>query len=259
MLVAVIVTIVASLFVDLNIHSYAVVVAVVALTSILFSLCGLINAVFANTFDDINIVPTFVLTPLTYLGVGVLFVGAIAGLLGHGVSSQSAGVCRECISLWHAGCERCQRGFCLRHDRRFYAGGLPLRSASAQNRQTPENLTQMAGVLGQAVAAPERYAPEVLEPIGRQISPAIACFGWDIWHAYELSWCIGDEVCHWVGWLAIPADSPATVESKSLKLYLNSLNFHSVWQIIRRGGEYDLCRYFSLCHWRHQCRSNACQ
>ena len=68
MLVAVIVTIVASLFVELNIHSYAVVVAVVALTSILFSLCGLINAVFANTFDDINIVPTFVLTPLTYLG-----------------------------------------------------------------------------------------------------------------------------------------------------------------------------------------------
>jgi ABC-2 type transport system permease protein len=68
MLVAIIVTVVASLFVDLNIHSYLVVVAVVALTSILFSLCGLINAVFANTFDDINIVPTFVLTPLTYLG-----------------------------------------------------------------------------------------------------------------------------------------------------------------------------------------------
>ena len=72
MLVAVIVTIVAALFVEMNIHSYTVVVAVVALTSILFSLCGLINAVFANTFDDINIVPTFVLTPLTYLG-GVFY------------------------------------------------------------------------------------------------------------------------------------------------------------------------------------------
>ena len=72
MLVAVIVTLVASLFVDLAIHSYAVVVAVVTLTSVLFSLCGLINAVFANTFDDINIVPTFVLTPLTYLG-GVFY------------------------------------------------------------------------------------------------------------------------------------------------------------------------------------------
>jgi len=85
----------------------------------------------------------------------------------------------------------------------------------------------MASVLGQTVAAPERYAPEVLEPIQRQERPATVCFGWDIWHAYELSWCIGDEACHWVGWLAIPAESPATVESKSLKLYLNSLNFHS--------------------------------
>ena len=85
----------------------------------------------------------------------------------------------------------------------------------------------MAGVLGQTVAAPERYAPEVLEPISRLQSAAAACFGWDIWHAYELSWCIGDQACHWVGWLSIPADSPATVESKSLKLYLNSLNFYS--------------------------------
>ena len=85
----------------------------------------------------------------------------------------------------------------------------------------------MAGVLGQTVAAPERYAPEVLEPIRRPKSVATAYFGWDVWHAYELSWCVGEEACHWVGWLTIPADSPATVESKSLKLYLNSLNFHS--------------------------------
>ena len=42
------------------------------LTSILFALCGFINAVYANSFDDISIVPTFVLTPLTYLG-GVFY------------------------------------------------------------------------------------------------------------------------------------------------------------------------------------------
>ncbi|MBU5856032.1 ABC transporter permease, partial [Vibrio cholerae] len=41
-------------------------------TSVVFSLGGLINAVFAKTFDDISIVPTFVLTPLTYLG-GVFY------------------------------------------------------------------------------------------------------------------------------------------------------------------------------------------
>lgn len=42
------------------------------LTAVLFSLAGLLNAVFAKTFDDISLIPTFVLTPLTYLG-GVFY------------------------------------------------------------------------------------------------------------------------------------------------------------------------------------------
>ena len=42
------------------------------LTAILFSLGGLLNAIFAKSFDDISIIPTFVLTPLTYLG-GVFY------------------------------------------------------------------------------------------------------------------------------------------------------------------------------------------
>ena len=70
--VGIIVTIVASFFSDLAIHSYAVTLAVFVLTSILFSLAGFINGVFANSFDDISIIPTFVLTPLTYLG-GVFY------------------------------------------------------------------------------------------------------------------------------------------------------------------------------------------
>ena len=44
----------------------------ILLTSMLFSLMGFINAVFANSFDDISIVPTFILTPLIYLG-GVFY------------------------------------------------------------------------------------------------------------------------------------------------------------------------------------------
>ena len=84
----------------------------------------------------------------------------------------------------------------------------------------------MVGVLGQTVAAPESYAPEVLESIQRVTRETMAPHGWDVWHLYELSWCVGDSVAHWTGWLSIPAGSPATVESKSLKLYLNSLNFH---------------------------------
>lgn len=71
-LVSIIVTSVALFFTKLEIHNWLVVIGVVSLTSISFSLLGLINAVFANTFDDVNIVPTFVLTPLTYLG-GVFY------------------------------------------------------------------------------------------------------------------------------------------------------------------------------------------
>jgi ABC-2 type transport system permease protein len=44
----------------------------VFLSSIVFSLAGFINAVFARKFDDISLVPTFILTPLTYLG-GVFY------------------------------------------------------------------------------------------------------------------------------------------------------------------------------------------
>jgi ABC-2 type transport system permease protein len=70
--VGAVVFLVSQVFTDLSIQHPGVVISVALLTSILFSLAGLINAVFANSFDDINIVPTFVLTPLTYLG-GVFY------------------------------------------------------------------------------------------------------------------------------------------------------------------------------------------
>ncbi len=66
--VGIIVTLVSLIFADVNIHSYLLTLAVFVLTSILFALAGFINAIYANSFDDISIVPTFVLTPLTYLG-----------------------------------------------------------------------------------------------------------------------------------------------------------------------------------------------
>ena len=71
-LVAIIVTAVSLFFTKLSINNATIVVAVVVLTSVLFALFGFINGVFANTFDDISIIPTFVLTPLIYLG-GVFY------------------------------------------------------------------------------------------------------------------------------------------------------------------------------------------
>ncbi|PHM39007.1 ABC transporter permease [Xenorhabdus mauleonii] len=71
-LVGILVTLVSLLFVPLQMHSWGMVVITLLATSILFSLAGLLNAIFAKTFDDISIIPTFVLTPLTYLG-GVFY------------------------------------------------------------------------------------------------------------------------------------------------------------------------------------------
>jgi len=59
-------------FTDLAIHNLALVIAFFFLTALLFSLAGLLNAIYAKKFDGTTIVPTFVLTPLTYLG-GVFY------------------------------------------------------------------------------------------------------------------------------------------------------------------------------------------
>ncbi|WP_207063782.1 ABC transporter permease [Motiliproteus sp. SC1-56] len=72
LLVGLIVTCLSLFFTQLQVHNLGVMVSVVLLTSVLFSLGGFINAIYANSFDDIAVVPTFILTPLTYLG-GVFY------------------------------------------------------------------------------------------------------------------------------------------------------------------------------------------
>lgn len=70
--VGLIVTLLALFFTQLSISHLFVTIFTVIATSVLFSLAGIINAVFAKSFDDISIIPSFVLTPLTYLG-GVFY------------------------------------------------------------------------------------------------------------------------------------------------------------------------------------------
>jgi ABC-2 type transport system permease protein len=70
--VGLIVTLLSLFFTDLQVHHLGVTVLVVLLTATIFAMGGFINAVFARNFDDISIIPTFVLTPLTYLG-GVFY------------------------------------------------------------------------------------------------------------------------------------------------------------------------------------------
>jgi ABC-2 type transport system permease protein len=71
-LVAALVTVVALIFTDIDVAHPFITFSVIILTAMVFSLAGLLNALFAKNFDDITIIPTFVLTPLTYLG-GVFF------------------------------------------------------------------------------------------------------------------------------------------------------------------------------------------
>ncbi len=72
LLVGLVVTGISLLFTDMRVNNLTVTIAVYILTATLFALAGFINAVFADSFDDISIIPNFVLTPLSYLG-GVFY------------------------------------------------------------------------------------------------------------------------------------------------------------------------------------------
>ncbi|MEM7705566.1 MAG: ABC transporter permease [Pseudomonadota bacterium] len=71
-LVGIVVLGVSLFFTDLQVAHPLVTISVVLITAVIFALAGMVNAIFANKFDDISIIPTFVLTPLTYLG-GVFY------------------------------------------------------------------------------------------------------------------------------------------------------------------------------------------
>ncbi len=87
-------------------------------------------------------------------------------------------------------------------------------------------------LLGRRASSPKEYAPSILYPIPRHsgresigLAGAVLFQGVDLWHAYELSWLdnSGKPVVR-IGRFSVPASSPNIIESKSLKLYLNSLN-----------------------------------
>src|SRR5690606_29912086 len=84
--VGLIVTLMSLFFTSLHIEHIFLTIFVVLLTSLVFSLAGFINALYANTFDDISIIPTFVLTPLIYLG-GVFYSVELLPTFGQWVSA----------------------------------------------------------------------------------------------------------------------------------------------------------------------------
>jgi ABC-2 type transport system permease protein len=85
LMVGVVVTVVALLFSHLHVHHFLIIATAVLLTSMTFSLAGFVNAVFAKNFDQVNWIPTFVLTPLTYFG-GVFYSVSLLPKWAHDVS-----------------------------------------------------------------------------------------------------------------------------------------------------------------------------
>lgn len=97
----------------------------------------------------------------------------------------------------------------------------------------PDTASVLKAPLGKEVSYPTQYSPQSLFPIARaenrvslNITQTLPFMGVDIWNAYELSW-LGPkgkpEVA--IAQFQIPANSPNIIESKSFKLYLNSLNY----------------------------------
>jgi len=72
LLVGLIVTFVSLFFTSFEIQHIGLTISMVLLSAIMFSIAGFINAIYARSFDEIAIIPTFILTPLTYLG-GVFY------------------------------------------------------------------------------------------------------------------------------------------------------------------------------------------
>lgn len=85
MTIATLVMVVASFFTDVTMAHPGIMLLFALLTSVMFSMVGLLNGVFANSFDGISIVPNFVLTPLTYLG-GVFYSTAMLSPFWQSVS-----------------------------------------------------------------------------------------------------------------------------------------------------------------------------
>ncbi|MEM1173567.1 MAG: ABC transporter permease [Pseudomonadota bacterium] len=86
--VGLLVTLIALFFTRLEVAHPLIMLSMVLLSSIVFALMGFINAIFAKKFDDISIVPTFVLTPLTYLG-GVFYSISLLPEFWQGVSKAN--------------------------------------------------------------------------------------------------------------------------------------------------------------------------
>ena len=102
-MVGAVVLLVSLLFTRIEVQHPWITLSVLLLTSIVFSMAGMVNAIFAQKFDDIAIIPTFVLTPLTYLGGVFYSISLLPEFLAERVHLQPHSVHGQRLPLRHAG------------------------------------------------------------------------------------------------------------------------------------------------------------
>ncbi len=138
LIIGALVTVVAMFFTPLHIEHPVLMVVVVLLTAVVFSLAGFINGVYATKFDDISIIPTFVLTPLTYLG-GV-HGGLAARAVPRPVADEPDPVHGQRGPLRDARRRRRRHRHGLLHDPRLPGGAVRHRPVAAREGPRPPHV-----------------------------------------------------------------------------------------------------------------------
>jgi len=162
--VGIAVTIVSLVFHPLNIHSPWVMFSMIMLTSILFSLAGLINGVYAKSFDDISIVP----------GRDLLLHQPATGVLATGIADQPDPVHGERVPLRLPGCQRYQPGVVLHHQHRLYRHSVRIQPLPAAQGPRHKDLEYAAG----KSALPPGGAFRVLTAVPVREPGTVTCTYW---------------------------------------------------------------------------------
>ena len=102
LMVGIIVLIIGMMFTDVDIPHPFIMISTILLGATIFSLAGFVNAVYAKKFDDIAIVPTFILTPMTYLGGVFYSVRVLPEWAQMATTGQPNFLYGECIPIWLA-------------------------------------------------------------------------------------------------------------------------------------------------------------
>ena len=114
--VGVVVILAAQFFVTFTVHNTLLMLTVIFLSSTLFSMCGFLNGLFANDWDDINVIPTFIMTPFNLLRWYIFLNINVARYLARNCSNKPNTIFNKCLKILNAWYNRCKHYNCIFHN-----------------------------------------------------------------------------------------------------------------------------------------------